>query len=236
MSEIGKKEGTEVSRAQERLEEEYELVKNSFYTDPDDQSGWFYYCWLLGQTIAPVSTHVNGCWPPAESKIVINSKNSTYTLPYNKPSVGKLETLPLLLSFSNSVTGVSNGTVSVSIDGSDALELDWKPIEPWQKYGRKWTTDIMHHLPSSSGQSAVSILVGTVPGIVSSDGQAFEASYRSRFHLHMREISASEVLASVEEQENVNCQEGAGSDVWQVNVLDREIQSCRELLEMESNR
>lgn len=97
LTEISKKEGTEIGKVQERLEEEYDLVKNSFYTDPDDQSGWFYYCWLLGQTVAPVSTHVNG------------------------------------------------------------------------------------------------------------------------------------------EQENVNSQEAAGSDVWQLNVLDREIHSCRELLELESN-
>jgi hypothetical protein len=103
LTEISKKEGTEIGKVQERLEEEYDLVKNSFYTDPDDQSGWFYYCWLLGQTVAPVSTHVN-------------------------------------------------------------------------------------------------------EGI------------------------------SVKEQENVNSQEAAGSDVWQLNVLDREIQSCRELLELESNR
>lgn len=236
MTEISKNEGTEINRVQERLEEEYELVKNSFYTDPDDQSGWFYYCWLLGQTIAPVGTHVNGCWPPVGSNISIDSEKKSYTLPYNKLSLGKLETLPLLLSFSNSVTGVNNQTASVSIDVNDALELDWRPVEPWQKYGRKWTTDIMQHLPSSSGQSTVSVLVGSVPGIISLDGEACESSYESRFHICMRETSDSGDIISVEEQEIFNIQEAAGSDVWQLNVLDREIQSCRELLELESNR
>lgn len=31
------------------LEEEYELVKQAFYTEPLDQSGWMYHRWLLGR-------------------------------------------------------------------------------------------------------------------------------------------------------------------------------------------
>uniref|UniRef100_A0A0B7AGM6 Geranylgeranyl transferase type-2 subunit alpha n=2 Tax=Arion vulgaris TaxID=1028688 RepID=A0A0B7AGM6_9EUPU len=34
---------------EEALLKEYELVQNGFFTDPDDQSNWFYHRWLMGR-------------------------------------------------------------------------------------------------------------------------------------------------------------------------------------------
>lgn len=33
------------------LDAEYELVQQAFYTEPEDQSGWLYHRWLLGNTL-----------------------------------------------------------------------------------------------------------------------------------------------------------------------------------------
>ena len=34
------------------LQQEYELVRNAFYTEPHDQSSWLYLRWLIGNSIA----------------------------------------------------------------------------------------------------------------------------------------------------------------------------------------
>jgi len=49
----------------EVLDQEFEFVKQAFYTEPEDQSGWFYHRWLLGcsvaryQKISKITKHSN---------------------------------------------------------------------------------------------------------------------------------------------------------------------------------
>jgi geranylgeranyl transferase type-2 subunit alpha len=43
----------------EVLDQEFELVKQAFYTEPEDQSGWFYHRWLLGCSLARYQKTVN---------------------------------------------------------------------------------------------------------------------------------------------------------------------------------
>lgn len=76
--------------------------------------------------------------------------------------------------------------------------------------------------------------MGGAPGIVSLDGQELASSWQSSFHVLVGGNSPLEDVSSVGEQVHVNSEDG--SEIWQLNVVDREIQSCRELLELESNR
>ena len=40
------------------LQQEYDLAKNAFYTEPHDQSSWLYLRWLVGNSLA--------CWERAK--------------------------------------------------------------------------------------------------------------------------------------------------------------------------
>lgn len=40
-----------VALTSEKLDQEYDLVHQAFFTEPEDQSGWFYYLWLFGNTL-----------------------------------------------------------------------------------------------------------------------------------------------------------------------------------------
>ncbi|CAI9781256.1 unnamed protein product [Fraxinus pennsylvanica] len=50
LSHLFEKRGERQSHKESVLEEEFEFVRNALFTDPDDQSGWFYHLWLLDQT------------------------------------------------------------------------------------------------------------------------------------------------------------------------------------------
>ncbi|KAE9615203.1 putative protein geranylgeranyltransferase type II [Lupinus albus] len=60
------------------LEEEYELVQNALFTDPDDQSGWFYHLWLIDQTVKTDAPILVSSWPFHGSTITLQGNKCLY--------------------------------------------------------------------------------------------------------------------------------------------------------------
>uniref|UniRef100_A0A1A8L647 Geranylgeranyl transferase type-2 subunit alpha n=1 Tax=Nothobranchius pienaari TaxID=704102 RepID=A0A1A8L647_9TELE len=69
---------------EEQLLKEYELVQNAFFTDPNDQSAWFYYRWLLGR--AEREEMISCVYVSREQERVA----VTFSRPVNALSVGLL--------------------------------------------------------------------------------------------------------------------------------------------------
>lgn len=61
-----------------------ELVKNAIYTDPDDQSAWLYYWWILGN--APAYVELLGAYHLKDTPFVILAFNDIVRL-IQKPNV-----------------------------------------------------------------------------------------------------------------------------------------------------
>lgn len=149
------------------LTEEYEFVRNALFTDPDDQSGWFYHLWLLDQTVKLEHLLVSS-WPPNGSNLNVSD---CYAL---SPSLlSKSRTFPLILCFSEAVRGINSSTVSVECEYNMGGNLIWTPILV-DKSGlaKTWST----YLTFSSEQMdpsrnyLVKVSIANSEGIISSAG------------------------------------------------------------------
>ncbi|CAN1195112.1 Geranylgeranyl transferase type-2 subunit alpha 1 [Linum perenne] len=114
---------------EEVLTREYELVREALFTDEDDQSGWFYHLWLLGQTVRSEYPILVSSWPIHGSDITLPAADSLSgcASPVNLFSFSSKK-FPLILYFNESVEGVNSSTVSVSDGLSSTTGLIWKPL------------------------------------------------------------------------------------------------------------
>ncbi|XP_033853031.3 geranylgeranyl transferase type-2 subunit alpha [Acipenser ruthenus] len=94
---------------------EYELVRNAFFTDPNDQSAWFYYRWLLGRA----------------------DREETVSCLY----VSR-EGQRLVLSFSRPVNVLSPSAELVLFVDSLPLMVKWRTAHPKLKHSALWICDL----------------------------------------------------------------------------------------------
>ncbi|KAK7275849.1 hypothetical protein RIF29_16975 [Crotalaria pallida] len=159
------------------LEEEYELVHNALFTDPDDQSGWFYHLWLIDQTVKTDAPLLVSSWPSHGSTINLQRNKCLFgsgssVLNCTLSNIGKF---PVILYFSQAVEGINSSTVTVK---SDVLNVDvvWKPLSTNNSNtSQVWVTylNIGNMELQLSKTYPLEISLGHSQGIVSSSGYHF---------------------------------------------------------------
>ncbi|XP_053710353.1 geranylgeranyl transferase type-2 subunit alpha [Synchiropus splendidus] len=98
---------------EEQLLKEYELVQNAFFTDPNDQSAWFYYRWLLGRA----------------------QRDEMISCVYVSREDGRVA-----VAFSRPVNVLTNGLLLL-LDGQPQ-KVQWRSFHPQFKHSPVWICDL----------------------------------------------------------------------------------------------
>ncbi|GJM95957.1 hypothetical protein PR202_ga12753 [Eleusine coracana subsp. coracana] len=99
--------------------EEFELVTQALFTDPSDQSGWFYHLWLLAQTSTPESLQLIASWPCNGAKLYLSlvgkkAEQNTQSSVWCYSLMEK--TVPIVLYFNEPVKGLNPSNVKLESD------------------------------------------------------------------------------------------------------------------------
>ncbi|XP_061345744.1 geranylgeranyl transferase type-2 subunit alpha 1 [Gastrolobium bilobum] len=169
------------------LEEEFELVHNALFTDPDDQSGWFYHLWLIDQTVKTDAPLIISSWPSHGSNITLQGNKCLHGsgLSVLNCTLSDIETLPIVLYFNQAVEGVNSSTVTVKSELING-DLVWKPLstsnsntaQVWVTYLNMGNIDLQ-----MSKTYPVEITIDHSKGVVSSNGYQSGHPYQISFKL-----------------------------------------------------
>ncbi|KAL9668406.1 hypothetical protein QQ045_002787 [Rhodiola kirilowii] len=187
------------------LTEEFELVHQAIFTDPDDQSGWFYHLWLLQQTVKPDSPSLLSSWPAHGSDLTVASDMSL-SLSVSPASVyiSKTRNLPLILYFDQPVKGVNSSTVTVDSGMCSNMNLIWRPISTnTTTAAQAWVTDLIlgDSMPCASKAYPIKICIGHSPGIISSSNVQLSATSQIAFTVYLQKYASED--ANEQEREEI---------------------------------
>ncbi|PIM98297.1 Protein geranylgeranyltransferase type II, alpha subunit [Handroanthus impetiginosus] len=225
------------------LGEEYEFVRNALFTDPDDQSGWFYHLWLLDQTLKREPLFLSS-WPPHGSNLYISHDgylNGQQALP--------------VLHFQSKVKNSS--TVTVECEHHAGGDLNWTPLSANKcGFSPAWLTcltfpDEVHSLEACP----VTLSVAHFPGITSSSGMpcsqtchvyfTVSATSGDQEHSEVQTVQISwnkenfKACATESQEENllkslckleIRKENKPTTPKWSIEAVSNEIAHCQELL------
>ncbi|XVE60610.1 hypothetical protein DITRI_Ditri05aG0142100 [Diplodiscus trichospermus] len=241
------------------LPEEYEFIHQAIFTDPDDQSGWFYHLWLLDQTVKVDSPLLVTSWPAHGSDVllVVDRFHKVCGLSPFTTLHSDSGSFPMVLYFNQSVEGVSSSTVTVESGSNKSEDIIWKPLSVNNSQAAQvWVAHLT--FPTSELNSSVEVSVGHSEGITSTRG--FQYSYPSKFSfkVHVQPIERDSSQGSVAEsvlwrEENFKVYEARSDESipivffdqlrirndpeptasnWRAEALAKEIECFRELLSL----
>ncbi|KAF9601422.1 hypothetical protein IFM89_019855 [Coptis chinensis] len=180
------------------MTEEYELVHQALFTEPADQSGWFYHLWLLEQTVIPDAPVLVSSWPIHGSGLMVSFERNIddAALPTYRIFHSNNGAFPLILYFNQAVEGVSSSTVTVEYMFLKE-DLIWRPLSvDNSRMSRAWITYLK--FPDSEENSPkaypVEVRLGHTKGIVSSSGSSYSFPSWFAFKVTLR-CKASESAA-----------------------------------------
>lgn len=174
------------------LAEEYDLVHQAIFTDPDDQSGWFYHLWLLEQTVMSDTPWLISSWPASDSEVIISankSASSCLVLPSaSYSSDGR--TIPVILYFNQAVRGVNSSTVVVKSALAESKDICWRPLSV-DKYGsaKVWVA-LLNFSDIQLDYSIaypVEVSKGDSPEIISLNGSSLSHVFEFKFMVRFQQ-------------------------------------------------
>ncbi|EOA18027.1 hypothetical protein CARUB_v10006468mg [Capsella rubella] len=231
----------------EKIPEEYEFVHQAIFTDPDDQSGWFYHLWLLDQTVNMESPLLTSSWPSHGSGVSLSGAGCLNGSSSNSTTFcSETGCFPLILYFDQAVGGVSSLTVIIDSELKGNENLVWKPISNRSsQVSCVWVARLKYSEPCESKEYEVKVRLGNIPGIVSSRGFNFSTPYEFFFTVHVDDTAKDSQEGIVSwtdgfelldaQSKNLNClvtldQLNAGIDLkWRQAAIDSEIECFRQL-------
>lgn len=239
------------------LPEEYEFIHQAIFTDPDDQSGWFYHLWLLDQTISAKSPQLVNSWPAHSSDLVLvsggcfkGSASSPFTVIHTDSG-----SFPLVLYFNQAVKGVNSSTVKVESALNKNKDLNWEPLSVNKSQAAQvWVARLQ--FPDSEQRCSVEVSVGITPGIISLRGYQYSNPSRFAFTVQIQHPEVDAAKGSGQSniswgEENFKMYESGAEESsphvsfgqlstkdgheestsnWRVEVIANDIECFRELL------